>query len=393
MTAAIAAGRRYLPRGYADFARQVLIWFGFLAAYQVARGVADRDPTRAFANGWKVIDWEQRLAGLGELTLQGWTQSSHFLAELVSWTYWNSEFTVIGIALLWVYLRRNPAFTRFRNTILLANVLGLIGYVLLPTAPPRFFTSIGFEDTLGQFGGLNHGSGLVELASNPYAAMPSLHAADALIVGVILATVVRRPVWKALWLLWPLWVWFAVMATGNHFWLDVLAGIVLAAVTLVLVFFENRDQLLFYWVGAAVFVIGSVLDILDGALARAGGKTTPFGAFLDSTTDRISEGFMLTAIAFVFARHGRDVFVAVAMAAVAGSFLVSYTRARAEALGLRGDVGIGSRAERVVVITAGLVLAPWGVLPWAIALLAVTAWVTVVQRILHVRHQLLEGSK
>jgi membrane-associated phospholipid phosphatase len=236
MTAAIAAGRRFLPRGYADLGLQFLIWFGFLGAYQVARGVADRDPARAFANGWAVIDLEQRLTGLGELTLQGWTQSSAFLEMLVSWTYWNSEFTVMGLALLWVYLRRNTAFTRFRNTILLANVLGLIGYVLLPTAPPRFFTTIGFDDTLAEFGGLNHGSGLIELASNPYAAMPSLHAADALIVGIILASVVRRPVFKALWLLWPVWVWFAVMATGNHFWLDVLAGIVLAAVTMAIVY-------------------------------------------------------------------------------------------------------------------------------------------------------------
>jgi membrane-associated phospholipid phosphatase len=236
MTAAIAAGRRYLPRGYADFACQLLIWFGFLAAYQVARGVADRNPTRAFENGWRVIDLEQRLTGLRELTFQGWTQSSHFLAELVSWTYWNSEFTVIGITLLWVYLRRNSAFTRFRNTILLANVLGLIGYVLLPTAPPRFFTSVGFTDTLGQLGGLNHGSGLVELASNPYAAMPSLHAADALIVGVVLASVTRRLAFKVLWLLWPVWVWFAVMATGNHFWLDVFAGVVLGTIALAIVY-------------------------------------------------------------------------------------------------------------------------------------------------------------
>jgi membrane-associated phospholipid phosphatase len=244
MTAAIAAGRRYLPRGYADFGRQLLIWFGFLAAYQAARGVADRDPSRAFENGWRVIDLEQRLAGLGELTFQGWTQSSHFLAELVSWTYWNSEFTVIGIALLWVYLRRNGAFTRFRNTILLANVLGLIGYVLLPTAPPRFFTSMGFTDTLGQLGGLNHGSGLVELASNPYAAMPSLHAADALIVGIVLASVARHWPVRILWLLWPVWVWFAVMATGNHFWLDVCAGVVLGTIALAIVYRDRVRSLI-----------------------------------------------------------------------------------------------------------------------------------------------------
>ena len=166
------------------------------------------------------------------------------------------------------------------------------------------------------------------------------------------------------------------------------SGVTLCAIAAILVAFEHRNQLLFYWAGAAVFVAGSILDILDGALARAGGKSTPFGAFLDSTTDRVSEGFMLAAIAYVFAYENKDVFVVVAVAAVAGSFLVSYTRARAEALGLKGEVGIGSRAERVVVITAGLVLAPWGVLPWAIALLAVTAWITVCQRILSVRSQL-----
>jgi CDP-diacylglycerol--glycerol-3-phosphate 3-phosphatidyltransferase len=170
------------------------------------------------------------------------------------------------------------------------------------------------------------------------------------------------------------------------------SGVLLCAAASVLVLFENRNDVLFYWLAAAVFVAGSVLDILDGALARAGGKTTPFGAFLDSTTDRVSEGFMLTAIAFVLARHHHPVFVAVAMLAIAASFLVSYTRAKAEALGLRGDVGIGSRAERVVVISAGLVLAPWGVLPWSLVVLAATAWFTVAQRVLHVRKQLLEET-
>jgi CDP-diacylglycerol---glycerol-3-phosphate 3-phosphatidyltransferase len=168
------------------------------------------------------------------------------------------------------------------------------------------------------------------------------------------------------------------------------AGVSLCLAAAVIVYFESHDKLLFYWVGALVFVVGSILDILDGALARAGGKTTPFGSFLDSTTDRVGEGAMLGAIALIFARHGNEVALAATIAAIAGSFLVSYTRAKAEALGLRGDVGFGSRAERVVVITAGLVLAPWGVLPWAIYLLTATAWSTVLQRILFVRKQLIE---
>ena len=166
------------------------------------------------------------------------------------------------------------------------------------------------------------------------------------------------------------------------------AGVSLCLAAAVVVYFEDHDKLLFYWFGAFVFVVGSILDILDGALARAGGKTTPFGSFLDSTTDRVGEGAMLGAIALIFARHGNEVALGATIAAIAGSFLVSYTRAKAEALGLRGDVGFGSRAERVVVITAGLVLAPWGVLQWAIYLLTVTAWLTVLQRILHVRTQL-----
>src|SRR5437763_3291555 len=120
------------------------------------------------------------------------------------------------------------------------------------------------------------------------------------------------------------------------------AGVSLCLAASVIVFFENRGEWLFYWLGAVLFVVGSILDILDGALARAGGKTTPFGAFLDSTTDRVGEGAMLGAITLVFHRHGNEVALAFAMAAIAGSFLVSYTRARAESIGLRGDVGIGS---------------------------------------------------
>jgi CDP-diacylglycerol---glycerol-3-phosphate 3-phosphatidyltransferase len=168
-------------------------------------------------------------------------------------------------------------------------------------------------------------------------------------------------------------------------------GVTLGALAAVLVYLEDRNEIAFFFLAAAVFVTGSLLDMLDGALARASGKGTPFGAFLDSTLDRVSEALVLGAIALVFARDGTTWALALTIAAIVGSFLVSYTRARAEALGLRGDVGIGSRAERVVVITGGLVLAPWGLLPVAIGLLTATAWLTVVQRVLAVRAQIRAG--
>jgi CDP-diacylglycerol--glycerol-3-phosphate 3-phosphatidyltransferase len=167
------------------------------------------------------------------------------------------------------------------------------------------------------------------------------------------------------------------------------AGVLLCAGAAVLIPFEDRNKFLFYWLAAAFFIVGSILDVLDGALARQSNKATPFGAFLDSLSDRVSEGFVLAAIALVFARAGDDIAVVFCVAAVAGSFLVSYARAKAELIGLKGDIGIGSRAERVAVISSGLILAPLGVpLQWFIYLLAATAWLTVLQRILSVRKQL-----
>jgi len=168
-----------------------------------------------------------------------------------------------------------------------------------------------------------------------------------------------------------------------------VAGIALSIAGAVVVYFEYAGWG-FFWLGAALFVLGAILDILDGALARSRGIASEFGAFVDSTVDRVGEAFMLGAIALVLMRDGYEWGVALAFAALAGSFLVSYARARAEALGLKGDVGFGSRAERVVVITTGLVLAPIHelVLPVTMAILAVTACVTVLQRVLSVRSQL-----
>ena len=225
----LAATRRYLPRGWGDLGRQIAIWFGFLLIYQLARGIADqRSPQEAFANGFRVFNFEYRVDHrLYELTFQQFVDQRHWLDTLVSWTYWNSEFTVVGLSVLWVYLRRHDAFVGFRNSILLANTIGLLGYVFVPTAPPRLL-GVGFVN--------QHRDGLVTLAANPYAAMPSLHSADALIVAVVMVSVCRHWWAKALWTLWPAWVWFSVMATGNHFWLDCMAGILVAIVSMAIVY-------------------------------------------------------------------------------------------------------------------------------------------------------------
>lgn len=169
-----------------------------------------------------------------------------------------------------------------------------------------------------------------------------------------------------------------------------VAGVALCLAGALLIGFEQRNEKLFFWLGGIVFVAGSVADILDGALARAASKGTIFGAFLDSTFDRLGEAAVLTAIGLSFMRDGNEVALAAAFAAVIGSFLVSYTRAKAEALGLRGDVGFGSRVERVVIISVGLFFAPWGWLQWPIYALAAMAWLTVLQRMLFVRRQLRE---
>jgi PAP2 superfamily len=228
VSSVVAFGRRILPRGWADFGRQLAIWFGFALGYQVVRAAADRNPAKAFANGWRVFDFETRLTNqLYELTIQQFVDQRHWLAEAVSWTYWNSEFTVVGLALLWVYIRRHEGFIRFRNSILLANVIGLVGYVYMPMAPPRLL-GVGFVD--------QHTDGIVQLAANPYAAMPSLHACDSLIVGITLFRLCRHWWSKAFWAAWPAWVWFAVMATGNHFWLDCLVGALVALVAMAIVY-------------------------------------------------------------------------------------------------------------------------------------------------------------
>ena len=237
MSVSSAAVARRLPRGWAHLALQFGFWIGFYFAYQLARGVADRNGVAAaFANAEWIIDFQRSLGSMIELNLQRAVEGSTVLIQATSITYWLSQFAIVGLALIWVYFKAHERFYGFRNMLIVGNLIGLVGYVLLPTAPPRMFPGAGFTDTLAAHSTVNHSSTFVAFSSNPYAAMPSLHALDALIVSVVMATVVRRRWAKALWLAWAPWVWFAVMATGNHFWLDVAAGVLVAGVAAAIVY-------------------------------------------------------------------------------------------------------------------------------------------------------------
>ena len=142
------------------------------------------------------------------------------------------------------------------------------------------------------------------------------------------------------------------------------------------------------------FIVGSIMDTLDGRYSRMSGKGTPFGAFLDSTLDRLEEGIVLTAVAAYFASKGDQVAVAAVVLAVLASLMVSYTRARAEALGVECKVGIATRPVRVVILSIGLLFArgagigDFSLLAPAVYVLAALSLVTVGQRIWHVRTEL-----
>jgi CDP-diacylglycerol--glycerol-3-phosphate 3-phosphatidyltransferase len=167
-----------------------------------------------------------------------------------------------------------------------------------------------------------------------------------------------------------------------------IAGFTLNAVAAVLV--TQR----YFFLASLAFIVGSVMDMLDGRYSRMSGKGTPFGAFLDSTLDRIEEGIVLTAVAAYFSSRGDDLAVAAVVVVVVGSFMVSYTRARAEALGVDCKVGLATRPVRVVILSAGLMfakgagLADFELLEAAIYAMALLTSVTVLQRVLHVRRRL-----
>ena len=215
---------RWLPKGGSDALVQLSLFVMADILYETVRGIAESNPATAFSNARAIVDFEQSTGLFFEQGLQAWAMGQRVLIDMANFMYVNSHFVMTTGALVWLYLRHNDRFYFVRNMFMVAMGLALIGYVLLPTAPPRFFPELGFVDTIAYYVNVKHDSGLVALFFNPYAAVPSMHVAFALMISIPAMLVVRSRVAKVLWAGYPLLVTFVVLVTGNHWFMDAVAG-------------------------------------------------------------------------------------------------------------------------------------------------------------------------
>jgi membrane-associated phospholipid phosphatase len=219
----------WLPKGGSDALLQLSIFVAADLLYETVRGVAESDEAVPFDNARTLISTEKSLHFFVEQSVQSWAMGHRILVDFSNFMYVNSHFLITTTALVWLYLRHNDRFYFVRNMFVVAMGLALIGYVLMPTAPPRFFPELGFVDTIAYYVNVKHDSGLVTLFFNPYAAVPSMHVAFSLLIAGPAALIVRRRALKVLWCLYPLVVTFVVVVTGNHWIMDALAGAAVAA--------------------------------------------------------------------------------------------------------------------------------------------------------------------
>jgi membrane-associated phospholipid phosphatase len=178
-----------------------------------------------------VISLERTLHVFVEPSIQAWASGSHFLMVLSSYLYVNAQTTVTVAALVYLYLRHNRNFYFVRNMFMVAMAIALLGYIVFPTAPPRFLPEWGFSDSVADLTGVHvsHTSAAMTALVNPYAAVPSMHVAFALMIGWPLARLVRWRVVRVLWLLYPFLMAFVIVVTANHFIIDAVLGALTAA--------------------------------------------------------------------------------------------------------------------------------------------------------------------
>jgi PAP2 superfamily len=222
---------RVLPRGWRDALWQVSLFGAAFFAYRLVRGLADGSAGAAFAHARDLISLERGMHLFVEPSIQAWASGSHLVMGIASWLYVNAQTSVTIGALLYLYLFRNRSFYFVRNMFMIAMAIALVGYMVFPTAPPRFLPEWGFIDSVSDFTGVHvsHTSAAMNALFNPYAAVPSMHVAFALMIGWPLARLASHSVVRILWVCYPILMTFVIVVTANHFIVDALFGALTAA--------------------------------------------------------------------------------------------------------------------------------------------------------------------
>lgn len=206
------------------WAFEILLFAVFLGVYQLSRAIVVGDAGKPFKNAWDVIGLEKASGIFFESTVQEWMLDNLRITEFLNHFYVWAHLPVTGLFFVWLYRRRASAYPFVRNAFFVANGIALAVFVAFPVAPPRLMTTEGFIDTLSIISGINLHGGELSGWFNPYAAVPSMHFAYALMVGVVAAALLRRWVARLVVLTYPAVVFITIVGTGNHYVLDALAG-------------------------------------------------------------------------------------------------------------------------------------------------------------------------
>ena len=229
---------RILPRGWADFLVQLLLFALVDVVYEITRGLAEGSVEAAFDHARDIVSWERTLGMFNELDVQSFALHRHWVLDVANLTYFHAHFAVTTLFMFWAYLRRNRHYYFIRNAVFAADAIALAGYTFFPTAPPRMFPRLGFIDTLERYSSVNHNT-FADLA-NPFAAVPSVHTCYSLLIASSCFFLVRQRFVRVAWLLYPCLIVFSIVATANHFWLDAVFGAAVAVVAVLVAWTIER---------------------------------------------------------------------------------------------------------------------------------------------------------
>jgi PAP2 superfamily protein len=232
MTAARLRRFNFLPRGPLDLAIQLLLLAAAYWAWRHARGAVDGGMGLSFSHARDIVSAERSLGLLIEPSIQHWAVSAGWPAEVARWGYANLHFKGSCLMLAVLYFRYRSSFGFVRNAVFAAMAISVIGYALFPTAPPRFLPELGLDPSSSVTGNNPLLSNPGDALFNPFAAVPSMHVGLSVILAGSLAMLVRTPVLRGLLFAYPLLMTFVVVASGNHFWLDAVLGLVTAALAI-----------------------------------------------------------------------------------------------------------------------------------------------------------------